>query len=82
MYDIFIHSSVDRNLGCFPVLASVNGAAMNIGVHALLQIMVFCSMGLQWDMTERLVDTCLGVGLQGHMVDLFFYFKEAQYCSS
>ena len=28
MYHIFIHSSVDGHLGCFPVLAIVNSAAM------------------------------------------------------
>ena len=34
MYDIFfIHSSVDRHLGCFDDLAIVNSAAMNIAVH-------------------------------------------------
>ena len=37
----FIHSSVDRYLGCFHVLAIVNAAAMNVGVHVSFLIMVF-----------------------------------------
>ena len=36
----FIHSSVDRHLGCFHVLAIVNSAAMNIGVHVSFRIIV------------------------------------------
>ena len=41
MYNIFIHSSVDGHLGCFPVLAIVNGAAVNIRMHTSFQILVF-----------------------------------------
>ena len=32
-YIFFIHSSVDRYLGCLHVLATVNYAAMNTGLH-------------------------------------------------
>ena len=29
----FIHSSVDRHLGCFHLLASVSNVALNIGIQ-------------------------------------------------
>ena len=42
MYQIFfIHSSVDGHLGYFRVLAIINSAALNIGVHVSFQIRVF-----------------------------------------
>ena len=58
----FIHSSVEGNLGCFHVLALVNNAAVNIGMHVSFWIMVFSGK-------------CLEVGLLGHRVVLFLVFK-------
>ena len=40
-HNSFIHSSVDGHLGCFRVLAVVNSAAVNNGIHVSLSILVF-----------------------------------------
>ena len=59
MYHSFlIHSSADGHLGCFHVLAMINGAVMNIGVHVSLS-----------DLVSLVV--CPEVGLLGHRAVLF-----------
>ena len=46
IYHIFFtHSSVDGHLGYFHILATVNSAAMNIGVHISSRINVFVFFG-------------------------------------
>ena len=51
MYHSFlIHSSTDGHLGCFHVLAMINSAAMNIGVHVSLSDLVSLGVYAQkWD---------------------------------
>ena len=39
-HNFFIYSSVDGHLGCFHVLAVVNSAAMNSGIHMSFSILV------------------------------------------
>ena len=36
LHILFIHSYVDEHLGVFPMLATVNNAAVNTGMHNLI----------------------------------------------
>ena len=56
-HNFFIHSSVNGHLGCFHILAIVNSAAVNSGVHVSFSTLV--SSGYM-----------PGVGLLCHMVVL------------
>ena len=67
----FIHSSVDRHLGCLHVLAIVRSAALNIRVHASFQIKVF--------IFSRYMSR---MGLLDHIVTLYLVFKDPPYYSS
>ena len=46
-HSFFIHSSADGHLGCFQVLAIINSAVMNIGVHITRQSVWLISKSLQ-----------------------------------
>ena len=64
----FIHSSVNVHPGCFHVLAIVNSAAMNNGIHVVFSILV--SLGY---MPRS--------GIAGSYGDFIpSFFKESPYC--
>ena len=62
-HDFFIHSSVDGHLGCVHVLAIVNSAAMNNGIHVSFSVLV--SSGYM---------PMSGIAGSYHMVVLFLVF--------
>ena len=64
-HNFFIHSSVSEHLGCFHVLAIVNTAAVNNGLHVSFSVLV--SSGYM---------PRSGIVL-GYMVVLFLVFKES-----
>ena len=64
VYSLFVHSSVDRHLGCFCILAVVNNAIVNTGVHVYFQMDFF-------------PDIYPGMELLGHNAVLFSVFWES-----
>ena len=60
--NLLTHSSVNRELGCFHILATIKNAAMNIEVHISVQINFLVLFGYP------------EVELLGHMVDLILIF--------
>ena len=66
-HSFFIHSSINGHLGCFHVLAVVNSAAVNNGIHVSFSTLVPSGY-----MPRS--------GIVGHMVVLFIvFFKESPY---
>ena len=68
-HNFFIHSHIHRHLGCFCVLAIINNAAMNIGIHTPFQISVFRGVGYFLINTQK----C------SHVVYLLLVFEESIY---
>ena len=68
-HNFFIHSSVDGHPGCFHVLAIVNSAAMNNGIHVSLSILV----------SSGYMPRSGIAGSHGGLIPSLFFFKKYPY---
>ena len=68
-HSFFIHSSVSGYLDCFHVLAIVNSAAVNTGVHVSFSVLIFSGCMPRSGIA----------GLYGGFIPSFF-LKESPYC--
>lgn len=65
---VFIYLPADGNVGCFPFLAIMSNAAMDIHMRVFVWMYVFISPGYAY----------LGVELLGHMVTIFSPLEKCQ----
>ena len=71
-HNFFNHSSIDEHLGCFHVLATINSAAMNNGIHVPFSILV----------PSGYMPRSGIAGSYGGFIPFFFFFKEISILSS